>query len=829
MIKNSDFFIKFINPLIIISIIFGIGITVFGFYKLSWPQAIIWTDKNAFLKYIGFLSIATFTISLLTWRFQRNTAMAVLFAMILLSVVTGAIWPFLVTVWFAIASSLLGYWLLLKFKIGTQNWVNNLLVGAGVYGTATGLLAHYAVNYPGVYGVALALPLVFGWRVVLDCGKSYLTSKYQANIPRTSINWVEVAIGVIALFYMVVALMPELGADALAVHLFIPGHMALRHQWGFDARTYVWAVMPALGNWVFTVGYMLAGETAARLINVGFIFILCFLLRSMVLWAGGTAVGARWAVLIFLSTPLTFAEGSSLYIESIWASFVIAGVMAALKACTNVSTSRSELPMAGFMLGSALAAKAVTFTILPALLLVLLWRCQTWYKTAKLPIILLGLGFFIAIGIIPYATAGWLTGNPVFPLFNKIFQSPFYLATENFNNPSYRSGFTWDILYKVTFKSEKYLEAYAGASGFQWLFLFIAGAISLLVSGQRRAMVLLAVSILSIAIAFHSQSYLRYIFPSIIILIACIGVALSRAFSSVASMRLCWMTVTMLTVGMNLFFINAGNAFYQDFPLKSIFDKSKREQYLLTRFPIRNAVELVNKLNIDKSPVAVFSEPYASGLSGDELYPGWYNISFQKEIAGVKSIKDIVSILNAREVSFIILDAKWNGVNCCGDGIKKQALLEEATEKIIDYGPISIRKVKKQYLFKHELLINTEFKTLNGWIFNKDINYNINTGIVKASVDSSTYQVVAVKGNTPYINNVEARCGTSPTTGRVQVNWMNSKNQFISASIKTFECSADWMEQSMEVISPEQASSAAVYVSGHNTTSLEFKSNSLRQ
>ena len=38
------------------------------------------------------------------------------------------------------------------------------------------------------------------------------------------------------------------------------------------SATYVWAVMPMLGDWLFSVGYMLGGETAARLINVGFIY-----------------------------------------------------------------------------------------------------------------------------------------------------------------------------------------------------------------------------------------------------------------------------------------------------------------------------------------------------------------------------------------------------------------------------------------------------------------------------------------------------------------------------------------------------------------------------
>ena len=155
--------------------------------------------------------------------------------------------------------------------------------------------------------------------------------------------------------------MPEVGHDALAMHLFVPAHLSLRHEWSFDVTKYVWAVMPMMGDWLFSIAYMLGGETAARLINVSFIFILCRLVRDLVLWAGGNAVGARWSVLLFLATPLTFTESSSLYIESVWASFVVAGSLSIFKLLPSAEDNKKiQLPIAGLLLGGALAAKAVT-------------------------------------------------------------------------------------------------------------------------------------------------------------------------------------------------------------------------------------------------------------------------------------------------------------------------------------------------------------------------------------------------------------------------------------------------------------------------------------
>jgi len=299
MTKQFDFSRVFWGLLIVFSLISGFALTIFGLNELSWPQSIVWSGKNTLLRFFGFLAVAGIVISLLAWRLQRNTGLAVLLTVVLLAVVAGATWPLLVTLWFAGASSLLGHWLLERLEIKSDNLLNSFLVGAGFYGTAVGLLAHYPVNYSGVYGAALALPLVLGWRAVLDKRKSLFIGATKTNQDKLGVNWLDVSIGVIALVYVVVALMPEVGFDSLVTHLFIPAHLAQRHQWGFDASTYVWAVTPMLGDWIFSVGYLLAGETAVRLINVGFIFILGGLLCNMTMWAGGTVLGARWAVLIF--------------------------------------------------------------------------------------------------------------------------------------------------------------------------------------------------------------------------------------------------------------------------------------------------------------------------------------------------------------------------------------------------------------------------------------------------------------------------------------------------------------------------------------------------
>ena len=320
----------------------------------------------------------------------------------------------------------------------------------------------------------------------------------------------------------------------------------------------------------------------------------------------------------------------------------------------------------------------------------------------------------------------------------------------------------------------------------------------------------------------QSVSYFRYAFPAWAILAAAMGVALSTALSDRSFIKYCWYAVVVVAVGLNLLFLNAG-AQYGDFALKSIGGEINREHYLRDRLPIRNAVELVNHLNVGRTPVAVFSAPMTAGLSADALYSNWYNFVFQGEITSIQTELDAADVLLKRKVDFVILDSNWNG------GEKKQDLIKSVTEKIAEYGSISVRKIKTDFRFKAELLVNPEFKSIDGWSLTPGAKYEVDTGVVLASVAFPVAQVVAVSPGRRYLNAVVARCAKEPTLGRVQINWIDAKGQFVSTDIKTFECSPVWTEHTMEVSVPSNAVNAVVYTTGHTSIPLEFKSNSLRK
>lgn len=820
-------FVSIKNSIVLLtcfSLFIGIVLTIWGLTHLQWPQALPWLNLDAFIRYIGLIFVSAVLVFVGTWWSKKSSFFIGLVVAFIYALLAGAVWPLLTTLWFAVASSQLGLLVLRGLFIRSNNvsWLTMFLVGVGLYGAVIGLIAHFPVNYAGVYGILLILPLLLNWRGALGQLNSLFVCMNN-NYSKLSINKLDVAITVISLVYFVVALMPELGFDSLSMHLFVPTHLALRHQWGFDATTYVWAVMPMLGDWIFSIGYILAGETAARLVNVGFIFILSWLIRDLVLWAGGSVVGARWAVLVFLSTPLTFMEGSSLFIESVWASFVVAGTLAILNACSRHNKPKLDLPVAGLLLGYALAAKAVTFTLLPVLLLLLVIRFRIWFKAIHIPLLTISLCLFFVVGLIPYITAWHLTGNPVFPFFNHVFHSIYYPSDANFNS-GFNQGIQWDFLYAITFNSGKYLEAIAGVSGFQWLLLFLPISIIICVAGHRRVFSLLIIGIIWIICVFQSTSYLRYVFPSWVVLTAVIGVILDILSSKGVNKNLSYFMLT-LVVGLNLLFLTAGVVYlYGDFAFNSIFDSTNRSQYLEKRLPIRSAVELVNRLNINRTPVAVFANSQTAGISGDALHPSWYNIAFYREIASIHGKQDLVDILLKRGVNYIILDSAWNGIEA-----KNQKYIKNISSKIAEHGSLSVRKIKIDYHLKSELLSNPDFTSLDGWTLASGAQYDSANGIVLVNVNSPAIQTVSVSPGGRYLNEVVARCAQELTEGRIQINWLDIKGQFVSTNIKTFKCSSIFTKYMMKGTVPPDAVSAVVYVAAHSLIPLAYKRNSLKQ
>ncbi len=795
----------------------GAGLTMHGLLSLDMKlQA-----SSHLLRFILLWSVIGTLLAVASrWRrlgpLQAGGLLAVVIAL-----AAGQIWPLFTVLSVGLSSLVLGRLLLSSRFIAATDAtdIDCLLVGLVLYGTVVGLLAHVPVNYPGVYGMLLVAPVLAGWR---HAATALLRARAWIASPRpmdTSLTLLTSAIAAIALMHFLVSLMPEVGHDALASHLFIPAHLAWRHEWGFDVDSYVWAVTPMLGDWTYSLSYMLAGETAARLTNLGGILLLAALVREVALWAGSGEKGALWAALLLLTTPLTFTESSSLFIESVWTCLVVGGALAILRLQSSASTAATGIVVAGVLLGGALAAKTVTFMALPVLLLLMLIAFRQWLRPGIAGAIAVGLALFLAIGTIPYLTAWLFTGNPVFPFFNAYFESPHY-ALENFQAPAiFERGMTWDVLYRITFESGKFLEAMPGAAGFQWLLLVFPALVAMLLTRHRRGLLLLAIAATVAWLTFRETAYLRYVFPSFALACAAAGVAIASLFPAQSVVARAGIAAALVAVVLNIQFFSSGT-WYGQLDHRVLLSAPARDAWLTERVPIRSAVQLLNQLNRQETPVAFFSPPLTAGLRSDALYANWYNFRFQAQVNSAATADAFGRMLAENQVQYVILDDAWGGE-------EKRQLIRAVTQEIAARGAVSVRSLNNGYRFTRELLTNPGFASAGGWNLAEKAKVVPGVGVI-VSVSSPASQYVPVVADRQYRYTATAKCLNGAADGRLQVNWLDDKSNMLTTDIQVFSCAAAAARHSMDVQAPKGAVGAFVYASGHTQELLVFTNISFR-
>jgi hypothetical protein len=744
----------------------------------------------------------------------RGPLVGMLIVGLLIVVAGNAVLPLVAVAAMAISAYVLGR---LIFRNGKIAITDCLLVGVSLFGTLLSLMVHLPINYPGIWAVLFALPVLAGWRLLRIL--PLFSGRAEAVEPHFYL--LQCAIGAALLLHLMVSLMPEIGHDALAMHLFVPSQVAYRHLWNFDVKLYVWAVMPMLVDWCYSAAYMFAGETAARLMNFGSIVLLASMVYRFARWMGAEPVAAAWAVLLFLVTPLTFTESSSLFVEGLWSSLVLGGILALLRLFTEASRDSSRQIMLGCVLwAGALAAKAVTFTILPGMVLILIIGARRWLSFSQLRALSLGLVAFLAIGSVPYVVAFLLTGNPVFPFFNALFQSPLY-PPANFEHPVvFEYGVAWNTLYRMTFESQKYLESTPGAGGFHWLLLMMPAIVALLLVHNRRALAVIFVASMALVLAFGQTAYLRYVFPSFAL--SCAIIAPALASLSAASV-LAWRTGIFAAIAatiLDLLHLNAGT-YYGNIDLQVIADVRARDTYLEKVLPLRVAIELVNGFNRQHEPVAFFSSPLIAGLKGDVLTNIWYNGSFVAAVQETHSAEELGQVLARYGVDYVVIDQ---------NSVPPDLLLRvnQATSEVARIGMVSVRHLRDDYRFTEELLLSPTFELANAWSMTQGVR-QLDGKALLVSVDETAHSGAPVQPGKLYRYSAEVRCAETPgAEARLQVNWMSADSQFIYPDIQVFSCSAQAEKHVMDVRAPANAAMAIVYASGHTKQAVIFSSVSFR-
>jgi hypothetical protein len=723
-------------------------------------------------------------------------------------VVAGAFWSLVVVLALAAACWVVGVGVLRLLGPGDElSDAVAVAVGMAIMGTALFALARIPVAYPATYGAALVLILLAGRRSVALLGRRLARPDSDGG------SLLELAILLVIGYEFLVALMPEAGHDALAVHLFVPGQLAWRHKWSFDAGTYAWAVMPMLADWLYGVAYVLAGETAARLTNFAATLLAAHLVAELARMAGASAKASRWSSLVLLSTPLCFAETSSVFIESIWTALLMGATVslfgAARRTQEGAGTPRAPLAAAGLLIGAALATKAVTFLLLPGFVVFLVSAQRGRLLTTTGAAVLVGALLCAAIGCLPYVDAWRATGNPVFPFFNNVFKSPLWYP-EAFQAPDvFDKGFNWKTLYTMTFQSGRLLEGEPGAAGFQWLLLVLPCLVIALVQRRTAALWLFAFGMLSMVLTFQSTAYLRYVFPAFAWCSAAVAAIAGTAQDGVT--RIFATAALIATVMLNLVFLKSGTL-AGDLEPAALLSAQGRQDYIGRQLPMRSLVQVVNELNTQDSPVAVLGNPAVAGLHADALHASWYNVRFRDALRSAHSSEALADALAAYKVEYILLDEIWGNP----DGRRQ---VRSIADLVVDAPGAQLLRLKPELRFRRELLRATHFESMEPWSTAGAPPRRTGEGIV-VTAQLPVFQAAPVVPGRAYRLLVRARCGDAQAQGRYQINWMDRSGQFLGATISLFDCPPTMEPMARVLRAPAGARTAIVYATSHSDRAL---------
>lgn len=381
---------------------------------------------------------------------------------------------------------------------------------------AISAVSGYAV-ITGVTGWLVSLPLHFAvvWllalAILIASNRRGLKSQYQAarsdwhTFVDASPRGAAAAVMLLGLA-STGAWLPTMQMDDLTYHLNLPAQLAHHARYLADPAHSAWVYSPWMGDVGQGVAWLLAGREARGAVNTFWLVSAAVALTGCARALGAVPVERIAVLALFACFP-----------PLVW---LMAGMQTELPAMAVLFSlvalvlhDRHGHHLAAMtLLMAALAALKPMHALAALPLLAYAGRYAPGRVLRQLPRLA---AVFVVIAGSSYAHAWWHTGNPVFPLFNAVFQSPHY-PLENMSDTRWLTGFGPMLPWHMTFESSRFVEAWDGGIGFLWIGLAGAWCLAL----RRRATRAFACIAICIALLpLVPMQYARYAFPGLLLLL----------------------------------------------------------------------------------------------------------------------------------------------------------------------------------------------------------------------------------------------------------------------------------------------------------------------
>lgn len=377
-----------------------------------------------------------------------------------------------------------------------------ITVGLMVIAGLTGWTITLPIHSPWLWSLALLMLIAWQRHAVMTSLRTTAAGWNQAitTSPRAAALCVTL-IGLTS----TACWLPALQMDDLTYHLGLPTQLMLHARYMPAAEYQVWSFAPWAGDVLHGIASVLSRREAHGAVNA-----LWLVLAAGAAWSIAASLRAstseRWASLALFAClpPLVWiAAGMQTELAATAVTLTLVAVI--------VADASGRLWAGAVLFAGLFALKPVHGMAALPLLLYAAWKhwpLRSWRRLAPASLL------FAALALSSYAQSWLATGNPVLPIFNPVFRSP-YFPTEQFGDPRWHAGFTPDLLWRMTFDTDRYVEGWDGGFGFILIALSGLWLLQLLRPGKRMLMLAVTATVL---LPLMPMQYARYAFPGVAVL-----------------------------------------------------------------------------------------------------------------------------------------------------------------------------------------------------------------------------------------------------------------------------------------------------------------------
>lgn len=499
------------------------------------------------------------------------------------------------------------------------------LVGLGIWVALFSLTAGFRVHYWFTWLVPFLAAIAGAWS-----RQHFRPARPAAPAGREQALAVALP-GLPLLAHWLAALKPEVGAEALAVHLTVPARMAAHHAWPFDVAEFAWAVKPFAGEWAFTLPYLFGGEAGARLLNVALAALVCWLLHGW-LCELLPATSAALLTAAFASTPWMHQMAGSLRPENVAAAFLAGALFCLhhhLKTGVPASAFTAAL-LAGLTAATALGAAAFAGVLALAACLAVEW-----------PVLLKSAPLALIPGLFPYWRAWQATNNPVFPHLSNHFSSQMFDGTVPLIPVQ-----AWGLIDPAMW------------AGFGPL-PFVLGPLCLIAirpNWPRIATVLLVVWLAGVGLLAGVDGRVESLYVGLPVLVLSTGVMMATFGPRAPLLRRTLIAALAAALALQLCLLPILSPEHRDFALNQVLRPESVDAYLAAHAPERPLVRELNRLAPAERALWLDSDAVA-GFDGQVLTNSWRHPLFMQLLRDTTSAEGLLFTAQELEADYFIAPA----------------------------------------------------------------------------------------------------------------------------------------------------------------------------